>query len=376
VKRDYYEILGVAKNSTADQIKSAYRQLALKYHPDKNQGNKAAEEQFKEINEAYEMLSDGQKRAQYDRFGHAGVGTAPPPPGAGGGYATGGNVDFGDFSSVGDIFGDMFGDVFSGRGGRRGGGARKGADLRYDLELTLHQAFSGAEIPLEIPRMESCPVCSGSGAKPGTSPKTCPQCKGTGQVRYSQGFFSFAQTCPRCRGTGETIDTPCPRCHGQGAVKGTHRITVRIPAGINEGTSLRVAGAGDASEKGSAPGDLYVVVHLKKDPVFSREDDDLITELPLAFSHAVLGGEFAVSTIGGKVTLKIPAGTQPHTTFRVRNEGFPHIDRRGRGDLLVRTTIVIPKNLNDKQKAALHQFAQSVGEDVPGSDGIFKKVFG
>lgn len=371
MKRDYYEILGVGKNAAADEIKAAYRQLALKYHPDKNPGNKASEEKFKEINEAYEMLSDSQKKAQYDRFGHAGVGTAPPPPGG----QQGGNVDFGDFSSVGDMVGDMFGDIFGG-GGRRGQSrARRGDDLRYDISLTFFEAYHGAEMPIEVPRNEPCPECGGSGAKPGTSPKTCPQCKGAGQVRYSQGFFSFAQACPRCKGSGQVIETPCPRCRGDGAVRGVHKLTVRIPPGVDEGTSLRVAGAGDMAGRGSVPGDLYVVVHLKSDPVFSRDNDDLVTELKLSFAQAALGGEYEAPTLRDKIKLKIPAGTQPDTTFRVKSEGFPHLGRRGNGDLLIKISIVVPKNLTEKQKAALHQYAQSMGEDT-GPGGIFKKVFG
>lgn len=375
MKRDYYEILGVSKTAGVDEIKSAYRKLALKYHPDKNPGDKASEEKFKEINEAYEMLSDATKRAQYDRFGHAGVGTAPPPPGGGPqGYG-----DAADFSDIGDIFGDMFGDVFGGRGGRGGRRREKsnrGRDLQYDLELSLADAYKGVEVPLQIPRQEPCSACGGSGAKAGTSSKTCPQCKGAGQVRYSQGFFSFNQACSRCNGEGQIIENPCPTCRGAGTTKTTHKVTVRVPAGVDEGTSLRVTGAGDAGPKGGTPGDLYVVVHLKKDPRFTREGDDLYLETPISFSTASFGGDIHLTTIDGSATLKVPAGTQPGTVFRVKEHGFPKLGRRVKGDLFVKVTVAVPKNLTDKQKAALRDFARSMGESLPAdSDTIFKKVF-
>jgi len=378
MKRDYYEILGVGKNASQDEIKTAYRKLALKYHPDKNPGDKSAEERFKEINEAYEMVSDVQKRQQYDSFGHAGVGTAPPPQGGAGGVYG----DAGDYSNVGDIFGDIFGDVFGGAGGgarRSGGGAsrnRKGADLQYDLELSFNDAAKGIEIPLEIPRQELCAVCHGSGAKAGSSSKTCTQCKGSGQVRYAQGFFSFAQTCPKCKGEGQVIETPCQSCRGQGRVKGTNKVTVRIPPGVDEGTSLRVTGAGDMGSKGGTPGDLYVVIRLKKDARFTRVDDDLHTEVDISFIKAALGGESEVETLEGKVKVKIPPGTQVGTTFRIREAGFPHLGRRGKGDLLVKTNLVVPKNLTEKQKATLRLYAQATGESVVEPSGVFKKVFG
>jgi molecular chaperone DnaJ len=376
VKRDYYEVLGVNKTAGVDEIKSAYRKLALKYHPDKNPGDKASEEKFKEINEAYEMLSDASKRVQYDRFGHAGVGTAPPPQGGGPqGYG-----DAADFSDIGDIFGDMFGDVFGGaRGGGRGKRREKsthGRDLQYDLEISLTDAFTGVEVPLQIPRQEPCSACGGSGAKAGTSSKTCSQCKGAGQVRYSQGFFSFNQACPRCGGEGEVIESPCPSCRGSGTSKTTHKVTVRVPAGVDEGTSLRVSGAGDAGPKGGTPGDLYVVIHLKKDQRFTRDGDDLHTESPVSFSTAVFGGDISITTLEGSVTLKVPQGTQPGTVFRVKEHGFPKLGRRSKGDLFVKVTIEVPKNLTEKQKGALQNFAQSMGESVQaGSDNIFKKVF-
>lgn len=373
MKRDYYEVLGVGNTASIDEIKAAYRKLALKYHPDKNPGDKASEEKFKEINEAYEMISDAGKRAQYDRFGHAGVGTAPPPPGgAPQGY---GGAEYGD---IGDIFGDVFGDVFGGGASRRRPRERsnRGRDLQFDLELSLTDAYTGTEVPLEIPRQEPCAACGGSGAKPGTSSKTCPQCKGAGQVRFSQGFFSFNQTCPRCRGEGQIIESPCPSCRGAGTSKTTHKVTVRVPPGVDEGTSLRVTAAGDAGPKGGTPGDLYVVVHLKKDPRFVRDGDDLHAESAISFSTAAFGGDIAVPTLEGSVTLKVPAGTQPGTVFRVKEHGFPKLGRRAKGDLFIKVGVAVPKNLNDKQKRALKDFAAAMGEPAAAdAENIFKKVF-
>ncbi len=368
-KRDYYEILGVPKNARIEDIKAAYRKLALKYHPDKNPGDKVSEEKFKEINEAYEMLSDSQKRSRYDAYGHAGVGTAPPPPG--GGAGPGGFEGFGGFegASAEDIFGDIFGNIFGGAQGgsfrrQRGGRSNRGQDLQYEVELTLLDAMQGTEIPIDIPRQENCPTCGGTGARPGTSVKKCPDCRGTGQVRYSQGFFSFSQACQRCEGEGQILESPCPTCRGSGKTKGHHKVTVRIPPGVDDGTSLRVAGAGNAGGRGGVPGDLYVVVRLKSDPHFKRKENDLYTDLSITYSQAVLGGEFSVKTLDGTVKLKIPQGTQPGTTFRVHEKGFPVIGRRMRGDLYVKVNISVPKSINDRQKTALRQFAQSMGENV------------
>ncbi|HBU68890.1 MAG TPA: molecular chaperone DnaJ [Elusimicrobia bacterium] len=371
MKRDYYEILGISKNASPDEVKAAYRQLALKYHPDKNSGNKEAEEKFKEINEAYEMIGDPTKRAQYDRFGHAGVGTAPPPkPGEGGGPG------FGDFSSANDIFGDFFSDVFGAQRGGRSSRQKRGDDLRYDLEISFKDALTGIEVPLEIPKKDICTACGGTGARAGTTPKTCPQCKGVGQVRYSQGFFSFGQKCPQCKGEGQIIESPCRTCKGTGAVKSDHKMTVRIPAGVDDGTSLRVAGAGDLAGKGSIPGDLYVVVHIKNDARFGRQGDDIVTDLRVSFPKAALGSEYEVPTITGKIKFKIPPGTQPNTVFRVKGEGFPHLGGKGKGDLLVKVVVFVPQNLNEAQKSALHQFLQASGEADSGDSGnIFKKVF-
>jgi molecular chaperone DnaJ len=375
-KRDYYEILGVSKNAGIDELKTAYRKLALKYHPDKNPNNKDAESQLKEINEAYEALADPKKRQMYDQFGHAGVGAAPPPQGGGGGYG-----DFGGFQGgdIGDIFGDFIGDIFNGGGQRRGGGstrARRGADLRFDLELSLQDAAKGIEMPIEVPRSEVCPQCDGSGAKPGTSAKTCPQCKGQGQIRHNQGFFSFAQTCPQCHGEGKVVTSPCPSCRGTGNKKGTNKITVRIPPGVDTGTSLRVTGAGNVPGKGGVPGDLYVVISLKDDPIFTREHENLFTNLKISFPEAVFGGEFDVPTLSGKIKFKIPAGTQSSTVFRIRGEGFPVLSRHNKGDLFVKTIVDVPKTLSDQQKQALREYARSIGIKESASPNIFKKVFG
>ena len=371
MKRDYYEVLGIGKSASVEDLKNAYRRLALKYHPDKNPGNKEAEEKFKEINEAYEVLSDSEKKSRYDSFGHAGVGKAPP---GSGGY--GGAVDFGDFSSVGDVFGDIFGDIFGGGGRRPAKRSQKGEDLQYELELTLKEAAEGKEVPLGIPRSELCPKCGGSGAKPGTNLSTCPQCKGKGQVRYSQGFFSFAQSCPRCGGRGQSIEYPCPNCRGAGRVKATNHITVRIPPGVDNGTSLRVAGAGNFSAGSLVPGDLYVIIRLQEDGNFKKQGDDLVTEFSLTFPQAVFGGEFDINTLTGTIKLKIAAGTQPGTILRARGEGFPHLGVKAKGDLLVRIYVNVPKNLTEEQKSVLRQYANLTGDEIKKeADNIFKRVF-
>ncbi|MCX5782506.1 MAG: molecular chaperone DnaJ [Elusimicrobia bacterium] len=359
MKQDYYDILGLSKGARIEDIKGAYRKLALKYHPDKNPGNKSAEEKFKEINEAYEVLSDSQKRSMYDAYGHAGVGTAPPPQGGPGGFE-----GFGGFegTSAEDIFGDIFGNIFGGTSRTRATRSNKGSDLEYELELSMLDAMKGKEVPLEIPRQEICSTCNGTGAKPGTSSKKCPECKGSGQVRYSQGFFSFSQTCQRCRGEGQVIESPCSTCRGTGRIKGRHKVTVRIPPGVDNGTSLRVTGAGDVAGRGGTPGDLYVVIRLRSDPRFKRQGNDLYTGLTITYSQAVLGGEFEAPTLEGSVKLKIPQGTQPETTLRIKEHGFPVLGRRVRGDLYVKVNVEVPRTLNEKQKTALRQYAQSMGE--------------
>ncbi|MDR1940924.1 MAG: molecular chaperone DnaJ [Endomicrobium sp.] len=374
MKRDYYEVLGVAKTAAAEEIKSAYRKLALKYHPDKNPGNKEAEEKFKEINEAYEILSDAQKKQQYDAFGHDAPGAGGNPFGGGGSY-----TQYGD--DMGDIFGDIFSNVFGGAARRSSSrtSQRRGGDLRVDIEVSYADAMKGSEVTIDIPKRESCPACAGSGAKDKSKPKQCPQCKGSGQVRYSQGFFSFQQECPQCKGKGTVIDNPCPQCRGEGTVKQKKSIKVRIPAGVDEGTSLKVSGSGNAGSNGAPSGDLYVVVHMKHMQGFKRNGDDLYTEIQVSFSQAAMGMEYDVAVIEGYVKVKIPSGAQPGATLRVREQGFPRLGARSRGDLYVKINVNIPKSMNDLQKKALFEYAKAMGE-IPKdsqyqSDNFFKKIF-
>ncbi|AKL98155.1 molecular chaperone DnaJ [Endomicrobium proavitum] len=379
-KRDYYEILGVQKSAAADEIKSAYRKLALKYHPDKNQGNKEAEEKFKEINEAYEVLSDAQKKQQYDQFGHDASGMGGNPFGGQGGYSQ----YSGDFSNMGDIFGDIFGDMFSGGGSRRGGAAKaskRGADLRVDIDVSYLDVMKGTEVSIDVPKQDTCQTCRATGAKDGAKSKTCPQCKGSGQVRYSQGFFSFQQECSKCHGKGTVIDNPCNVCHGEGTVKVRKNIKVRIPQGVDEGTTLKVAGSGNAGANGAAAGDLFVVIHMKRDRNLVRKGDDLFTEISISFSQAAMGFEYDVAVVEGNVKVKIPAGTQPNTTLRVREQGFPRLGTKHRGDLFVKVNVSVPKFLSDAQKRALFEYAKSVGEipkdaQYQGHESFFKKIFG
>ncbi|RTL53029.1 MAG: molecular chaperone DnaJ [Rhodocyclaceae bacterium] len=345
-KRDFYEILGVNRDANDDEIKKAYRKLAMKYHPDRNPDNPKAEEQFKEAKEAYEILSDGNKRAAYDQYGHAGV---DPQAGMGGGGAGG----------FADAFSDIFGDIF---GGRQGGGGRsnvyRGADLRYNLEISLEEAARGAETRIRIPTMEECEDCGGSGAKKGTEPKTCPTCNGHGQVRMQQGFFSIQQTCPKCHGTGRYIPTPCPSCHGAGRKKTHKTLSVKIPAGIDEGDRIRLTGEGEPGVNGGPPGDLYVQVHLKAHAVFQRDHDDLHCEMPISFTVAALGGEIEIPTLDGVAKLKIPAETQSGKVFRLRGKGIKGIRSIGHGDLLCHVAVETPVSLTDRQKELLKEFEE------------------
>ncbi|MDR1087635.1 MAG: molecular chaperone DnaJ [Endomicrobium sp.] len=381
MKRDYYEVLGVTKSATNDEIKSSYRKLALKYHPDKNPGNKEAEEKFKEINEAYEILSDGQKRRQYDTFGHNANGAGGNPFGGQGGYT---QYTSGDFSNMGDIFGDIFGDILGAQGGRRSGRAssqqRRGEDLRYDVDISYIEAMNGADISINIPKKELCSSCRGTGSKDGSAPKQCPQCKGSGQVRYSQGFFSFSQECPQCHGRGTVITNPCPECRGEGAVRKRKTVKVRVPAGVDEGTSLKVSGSGNAGANGAPSGDLYVVVHMKQALGFRRDGENLYTDISISFSQAAMGVEYDVPVLQGSVKVKIPPGTQPGTTLRVREQGFVRLGRKNRGDLFVKVNVSVPKSMNDTQKKALFEYAKSMGEISQDSkyqsDNFFKKIFG
>jgi len=348
-KRDFYEILGVNRDANDDEIKKAYRKLAMKYHPDRNPDNPKAEDQFKEAKEAYEILSDSQKRAAYDQYGHAGV---DPQAGGGGGAGMGGFAD---------AFSDIFGDIFGGGGGRGGGGRSnvyRGADLRYNLEISLEEAARGAETRIRIPTMEECDDCGGSGAKKGTEPKTCPTCNGHGQVRMQQGFFSIQQTCPKCHGTGRYIPTPCPSCHGAGRKKTHKTLSVKIPAGIDEGDRIRLTGEGEPGVNGGPPGDLYVQVHLKAHSVFQRDHDDLHCEMPISFTVAALGGEIEIPTLDGVAKLKIPAETQSGKIFRLRGKGIKGIRSIGHGDLLCHVAVETPVSLTDRQKELLKEFEE------------------
>lgn len=346
-KRDYYEVLGVARGAGEQDIKSAYRKLALKYHPDRNPGDKGAEDKFKEAAEAYSVLADPDKRARYDRFGHAAVSGS-----AGGGFDPTIFSEFDDiFGAVGDIFG--LGGMF---GGRRRGGPQRGADLRYDLEITFDQAAHGTETTIQIPRHETCETCAGSGAAPGSGPTTCPQCRGTGQLRYQQGFFTVARTCGQCRGSGRVITKPCQTCHGAGTVEQLRKLTVKVPKGIATGQRLRLSGEGEAGTLGGPPGDLYVVIQVQEHEFFQRDGNDLACEIPVNFTTLALGGEIRVPTIDGESeSLKIPDGTATGFVFRLRNKGMPDVSGRGRGDLLVTVQAITPRKLSREQRQLLEQ---------------------
>jgi molecular chaperone DnaJ len=344
-KRDYYDVLGIPKNAGDQQIKSAYRKLALQYHPDRNQGNKEAEERFKEAAEAYAILSDSDKRARYDRFGHAGV-SSP----AGGGF------DPSTFAGFEDIFGGIFGDFFGG-GGRRGG-AERGSDLRYDLEIAFEESARGVETSIQIPRLEMCETCHGSGAAAGSSPTTCPQCHGRGQQRFQQGFFTVARTCSRCQGTGRVIAKPCPTCKGEGRQRRERKLTVKVPAGIADGQRLRLNGEGEGGMAGGPPGDLYVFIEVAPHPFFRREGNNLSCEIPLNFTTLALGGSIEIPTLDGHDSYKIPEGTQSGTIFRLRGKGMPDVSGRGRGDLFFTVQAVTPKKLTKEQRTLLDQLSK------------------
>ena len=355
-KRDYYEVLGVDRQATEQQIKSAYRKLALKHHPDRNPGDAAAEEQFKEAAEAYAILADAEKRGLYDRFGHAGVSGA----GAGAGFDPTIFADFSDiFGGLGDVFG--FGDIFGGR--RRRGGPQRGSDLRYDLEITFDESATGTDTTIQIPREETCETCTGSGASPGTSPETCSQCRGSGQLRYQQGFLTVARPCPNCRGTGKTIAKPCQSCRGAGRISRERKITVKIPAGIATGQRLRLYGEGEHGSAGGPPGDLYVVVHVQEHSFFHREGDDLYCEMPITFPTIALGGSVKVPTLNGQEDLSIPAGTQTGARFKIRGKGMPSVSGRGRGDLHVIARVTVPKKLTKEQKHLLEELAKTLKDE-------------
>ena len=342
-KRDFYETLGVPKNASDDEIKKAYRKLAMKHHPDRNPDSKTAEGKFKEAKEAYEMLSDKEKREAYDRYGHAGV---DPNMNYGGGQA-------GGFS---DAFGDIFGDIFGGGGRSRGGPQMyRGADLRYNLEISLEQATHGFDTTIRVPAWDNCETCHGSGAKPGTSPTTCSTCNGHGQVRMQQGFFSVQQTCPKCRGTGKTIEDPCVACSGVGKIKRNKTLEVKIPAGIDNGMRIRSSGNGEPGQNGGPPGDLFVEIHIKPHSVFQREGDDLHCEIPITFGKAALGGEIEVPTLNGKVSFTIPEGTQNGTVFRLRGKGIKGVRTGHLGDLFCHVSVDTPVKLTERQKELLQE---------------------
>ncbi len=351
-KRDYYEVLGVEKNVSDADLKKSYRRLAMKHHPDRNQDDKGAEAKFKEAKEAYEILSDSQKRSAYDQFGHAGV-----DPSAGGGAGRGG-FGGGNFS---DIFGDVFSDIFGGsRGGGQASNAYRGADLRYNLELPLEEAVAGTSVKIRIPVAVTCSDCSGSGAKKGSSPVTCTTCGGHGQVRMEQGFFSVQQTCPACRGSGQTISNPCPSCKGVGRKEERKTLSVKVPAGVDNGDRIRLSEEGEAGENGGPAGDLYVHIHVKEHAIFKRDESHLHCEVPISFSTAVLGGEIEVPVLGGKVKLKIPSETQSGKMFRLRGKGVKPVRGGATGDLYCKVAIETPVKLDAKQKELLQSFQESL----------------
>ncbi len=346
-KRDYYQVLAVARDASEQDIKSAYRRLALKHHPDRNPGDKAAEDKFKEAAEAYAVLADADKRARYDRFGHAAV--------AGGGGAPG--FDPTIFSEFDDIFGSI-GDIFGFGGGRRRGGPQRGADLRYDLDISFEQSATGAETTIQIPRRETCETCTGSGSAPGSPPTTCPQCRGSGQLRYQQGFFTVARTCGQCRGSGRIVTKPCQTCHGEGTVEHLRKLTVKVPAGIATGQRLRLMNEGEAGANGGPPGDLYVVLNVQEHPFFQRDGNDLACEIPVNFTTLALGGEIKVPSIKKDTeTLKVPEGTATGSVFRLRGKGMPDVSGRGRGDLLITVQAITPRKLTKEQRKLFEQLA-------------------
>ena len=362
-KRDYYEVLGVTRTATEVEIKRSYRTLAVKFHPDKNPGDAAAEDKFKECAEAYSVLSDTQKRAAYDRFGHQAAGAGGFDPG---------------FSNIEDIF-DMFGfgDVFGGRTRTRSN-VQRGSDLRYDIEITLEDAASGKDEKLRIPRLEKCEPCSGSGAEPGTTAETCITCNGRGQTQYQQGFFSVMRTCSNCRGSGKIIKSPCKECHGQGRIEKEKSLEIKIPAGVETGSRLRVSAEGEAGVNGGPSGDLFVVIHVKEHETFERQGANLYSAVPITFAQAALGAEVNVKTLEGEEELKIPAGTQTGTVFRIKSHGMPALGGRGKGDLFVAVTLITPKSLTKEQRKALENLAKV--EDTDFNDASFidkvRNIFG
>lgn len=369
-KKDYYDTLNVARNATDEEIKKSYRKLAMKYHPDRNQGGEDTEAKFKEVKEAYEMLSDPDKRAAYDQYGHAGV----DPNGMGGGF--GGGHPFGD--AFGDIFGDIFGGM-GGRGGQRGPQVYRGSDLRYTMEISLEEAAKGKVTQIRVPSWDECDTCHGSGAEAGSKPETCPTCQGQGQVRMSQGFFSVQQTCPTCHGSGQHNPKPCKACHGQGKVKSNKTLEVNIPAGIEDGMRIRNAGKGEPGVNGGPAGDLFVEVHIKRHNVFERDGVDLHCTVPLSFATAAVGGDIEVPTLHGGASMSVPEGTQTGQTFRLRGKGMPHVRSASTiGDLYVHVTVEVPVKLTSEQKDLVRKLDESLkangDKHSPQSKSWFDKV--
>jgi len=381
-KRDYYQVLGVERNASPEEVKKAYRKMAVKYHPDKNPGDKSAEEKFKELGEAYEVLSNTDKRAAYDRFGHQAFAQGG---GGMGGFGSGTHDPFEIFREVfggggrsagGGIFGSIFEEAFGHEGGERGGRGR-GADLRYDMRITFVEAARGVEKEIEIAKLQACDACRGSGAEPGSKVTTCPTCGGQGQVAVARGFFNIAQTCPRCRGAGQSIDKPCQACRGEGRVEKTTKIKIKIPAGVEDGTRLRSSGQGEGGVRSGPPGDLYVVLHVEPHDIFQREGTDLLCSVPISFARAALGGEVKVPTLEGSAVLKVPAGTPSGKVFRLRGKGLPEVHGRGTGDLHVKLYVEVPTKLNLDQRHKLEAFAASCDENThPEETSFFHKAKG
>jgi len=363
-KRDYYEVLGVGRSASADELKKAYRKLAMKYHPDRNPGDKSAEEQFKEASEAYQILADPERRAQYDRFGHAAFQQGAGP----GGF---------DFSAAGfeDIFSDIFGDFFGSSRGRGRSRAQRGEDLRYDLEIRFEDAVFGTERVINVPRLASCEACGGKGTKGGTARTTCGACRGSGQLRFQQGFFTIAKTCGQCGGQGTVIKDPCRSCNGSGATEKTQALNIKIPGGVDTGSRLKLRGEGEAGRNGGPAGDLYVMINVQEHPLFSRQDSDIVCEVPISFAQAALGAEIEVPTVEGKFKMKVAPGTQSGSVVRLRGKGVRDLRGSGRGDQLVRVVVETPRKLTARQREILEEFARSSGEEVnPLAKGFFDKV--